>query len=101
MIRQYLVGVIFLGIAACTASGPEKPEPGTTAAAENAATSATLAESGEVLDENAPICKMVPQAGSLMKKKICMTAAEWKRTEEGGQAFMDKKRREDSIANPN
>lgn len=70
------MGAIFFGIAACTAPGPEVPESGAVAAS-------------SVVDDDTLICKMEVPTGSLMRKKICMSAAEWTRTEEGAQDFID------------
>jgi len=83
MNRQYLVGAIFLGIAACTTPGPKMPE------------SSAVAASG-VVDENTLICKTEIPSGSLMRKKICLPAAEWKRIEEGAQDYIDKRRSDES-----
>ena len=76
MNRLYLVGAIFLGIAACTTPGSEMPE------------SSAVAASG-VVDEETLICKMERATGSLMRKKVCLSAADWKRIEEGAQDFID------------
>ena len=76
MNRQYLLGAIFLGIAACTTQGPEVPE------------SSAVAASG-VVDEDTLICKLERPTGSLMRKKICLSAADWKRVEEGAHEFFD------------
>ena len=91
MKRQYLVGAIFLGIAACTTPGPQVPE------------STAVAASG-VVDENASVelepsnigarvvsgtgCKMERATGSLIRKPYCLSAAQRKRLEEGAQDFI-------------
>ena len=76
MNRKYLVGAIFLGIVACTTQGSEKPE------------SNAVAASG-VADEDTLICKMDRPTGSLMRKEVCLSAADWKRVEQGAQDFID------------
>jgi hypothetical protein len=83
MIRQYLAGAMFFGIAACTAPGPEMPE------------SNAVAASG-VVDETGLICKTETASGSLMRKKTCLSAAEWKRMEAGAQEYMEKRRSDDN-----
>jgi hypothetical protein len=70
------VGAVLLAVAACTTPGPENPD------------STTVAASG-VVREDTVVCKWERPTGSLMKKKICMTAAEWKRAEEGAHEFFD------------
>jgi len=76
MNRQCLLGAIILGLAACTTQGPEIPE------------SSSVASSG-VSDEDTLICKYERPTRSLMRKKICMSAADWKRIEEGAHEFFD------------
>jgi carbonic anhydrase/acetyltransferase-like protein (isoleucine patch superfamily) len=80
MNRQYLLGVIFVGVAACTTQGPEVPE------------SSAVAASG-VADEDTLICKLERPTGSLMRKKICLSAADWESVEEGAHEFFDVNRR--------
>ena len=76
MNRYYLLGAIFLAIAACTTQGPERPE------------SSAVTASG-VADEDTLICKMERPTGSLMRKEICLSADEWDRIEQGAHEFFD------------
>ena len=75
MYRQCLVGAIFLGLAACTTPGPELPETG-----------AVVAPS--VVDDDTIICKVERPSGTILRKKVCLPASEWKRVEEDAQVFI-------------
>jgi len=77
---RYVVGAIFLGIAACTTPGPEMPD------------SSAVAASAPV-NPDTPICKMERVTGSIVRQKVCLSAAERKRIEEGAHDFIDVNRR--------
>lgn len=76
MNRQFVMGVILLGITACASPGSEMPE------------SSAAAVSG-VADEDTLICKEERPTGSLMRKKVCLSAADWERVENGAQEFIE------------
>jgi hypothetical protein len=75
MIRQYLVGAVFLGLAACATPGSEMPGSSVVAAS-------------DVEDKDTIVCKIERPSGTLLRKKVCLPASEWKRIEDNAQDFI-------------
>ena len=110
MNRRHVVAIAFLGIAACTTSGPESPVPGATAET-SVITSDPTATEGEaegvieqagvseapvettIADGNELICTREKLTGSRIKTEVCLTRAERERLQEEAQAYIEASKR--------
>ena len=116
MNRRHVVAIAFLGLAACTASGPESPVPGAKAetsviigdptAAENKA-EGVIEQAGvsdaavetTIEDPDELICTKEKLTGSRIPTKVCLTRAERERIRSEGQGFIEAGKRKPG-ANP-
>jgi hypothetical protein len=95
MNRRYIVAVAFLGLAACTTSGPEAPAPG--ASNEAVATSADE----NAADDDTLYCRRERLTGSRIPTTVCMTRAERDSLQEVAQGNMEAIRRTPSAVPQN
>jgi hypothetical protein len=110
MNRRHVVAIAFLGIAACTTSGPESPAPGAKAET-SVITSDPTATEGEaegvveqvgvseapvettIADGNELICTREKLTGSRIPTKVCLTRAERERIQKEGQGYIEASKR--------
>ncbi len=110
MNRRHVVAIAFLGIAACTTSGPESPVPGAKAET-SVITSDPTATEGEaegvieqvgaseapvettIADSYELICTKERLTGSRIPTKVCLTRAERERIREVAQDNFEADRR--------
>ena len=112
--RHVMAIIFFLGIAACTTSGPEsavsdaKDETSVTSsnAAEGAADGAIeqVADSDALMetaieDDDEIICTKDKLTGSRIKTKVCLTRGERRRIQENSQSYIEAGKRKPG-ANP-
>jgi hypothetical protein len=106
MNRRHVVAIAFLGIAACTTSGPETPVTGAVAEASVMTSNPTAAEGSieqvgvpeepmeaTIAYEDELICKKEKLTGSRIPKRVCMTRAEREKIQSGSQDFVDAAKR--------
>ena len=106
MIRQYLVAVAFLGLAACTTSAPEAPALGAKAespviigdstAVEGATeqvVAVEVAEAKVVEDKDALYCRKERLTGTRIPKTVCMKRSEREQLQKVAQGNMEAIRR--------
>jgi hypothetical protein len=75
MNRRHVVAIAFLGIAACTTSGPESPVPDVKAETEQVGVSDAPVDT-TVADGDELICTKERLTGSRIPTKVCLTRAE-------------------------
>lgn len=91
MNAHWVVMVAFLGIAACTTSGPGSPEPGvqadnpSAAAATDPAAVPTSPGAMDIADEDSVYCRKEKPTGTRIAKTVCMTHAERQRIRDASQ----------------
>jgi len=106
MNRRHVVAIAFLGIAACTTSGPESPVPGAKAET-SVITSDPTATEGEaegvieqdgvseapvettVADGDELICRREKLTGSRIATTVCLTRAERDKIQEDSQSYIE------------
>jgi hypothetical protein len=105
-----MVAMFFLGIAACTTSGPESPVPGAKAETSVTTSNPTAAESGTdglkeqvgvseattattIDDDDELICTRERLTGSRIRTEVCLTRAERKRIQEIAQSSFEASKR--------
>jgi hypothetical protein len=108
MNRRHVVAIAFLGIAACTTSGPESPVPGATAETSVITSDAAEGEAEGVIEQvgvsEAPvettiadseelICTKERLTGSRIPTKVCLTRAERDRIRQVAQDNFEADRR--------
>ena len=106
MNRRHVVAIAFLGIAACTTSGPESPVPGAKAETSVITSNPTAAEGAieqvgvseapmetTIADENELICTKERLTGSRIPTKVCLTRAERERIQEESQGYIEASKR--------
>jgi hypothetical protein len=106
MIRQYLIAVAFLGLAACTTSAPEAPALGAKAespiiigdstAVEGATeqvVAVEVAEAKVVEDKDALYCRKERLTGTRIPKTVCMKRSEREQLQKVAQGNMEAIRR--------
>ena len=116
MNRRHVVAIAFLGLAACTTSGPESAVPGATAETsvtigdptstegktegviEQAGVSEAAGEA-PIPDPNELICTKEKLTGSRIPTRVCLTRAERERIQSEGQGFVEASKRKPG-ANP-
>ena len=109
MNRRYVVAVAFLGIAACTTSGPESPVPGAKAETSVITSNPTAAEGvieqvgvpeapkdTIIAVENSLDCRKEKLTGSHIPQVVCMTHSERDRLRKVAQDNMEALRRKPS-----
>lgn len=80
-----MVAVAFLGLAACTTSGPESPAPD--------APKEAVATNVDAADDDTLYCRKERLTGTRIPTKVCMTRAERDRLQEVAQGNMEAIRR--------
>lgn len=110
MSRRHVVAIAFLGLAACTTSGPELPVPGakaetsvtigdptaTEGKAEGVIEQAGVSEAAvetTIEDPNELICTKERLTGSRIPTRVCLTRAERERIQTEGQGFIEASKR--------
>lgn len=106
MNRRHVVAIAFLGIAACTTSGPESPVPGAKAET-SVITSDPTATEGEaegvieqvgvseapvettIADGDELICAREKLTGSRIATTVCLTRAERDKIREDSQSYIE------------
>jgi hypothetical protein len=110
MNRRHVVAIAFLGIAACTTSGPESPVPGAKAET-SVVTSDPTATEGEaegvieqdgvseapvettIADGDELICTREKLTGSRIATTVCLTRAERDKIQEDSQSYIEGSKR--------
>jgi hypothetical protein len=108
MNRRHVVAIAFLGIAACTTSGPESPVPGAKAETSVITSDATAGEAEGVIEQvgvsEAPvettiadgdelICRREKLTGSRIATTVCLTRAEREQIREVAQGNFEANKR--------
>jgi len=106
MNRRHVVAIAFLGIAACTTSGPESPVTGAKAETSVITSNPTAAEGvieqvgvpeapmeTTIADEDELICTKERLTGSRIPTKVCLTRAERERIQEEAQGYIEASKR--------
>ncbi|MBT8101555.1 MAG: hypothetical protein KJO95_01215 [Gammaproteobacteria bacterium] len=106
MNKTWVVAVAFLGIAACTSSGPGSRDPGVTTEApstagdpantdgEKAMTAARPASGwADIADEDSLYCRKEKMTGTRIAQVVCMTHTERERIRAASQTNVDSAKR--------
>jgi len=110
MNRRHVVAIAFLGIAACTTSGPESPVPGAKAETSVITSDPTAAEGDAegvteqigvseapvettIADGDELICTKERLTGSRIPTKVCLTRAERERLQAEAQGYIEASKR--------
>ena len=100
MNRRHVVAIAFLGIAACTTSGPESPVPGAkaeTSVITSDATEGVIEQDGvseapvetTIADGDELICRREKLTGSRIATTVCLTRAERDKIQEDSQSYIE------------